>query len=178
MAPDKALDQSRILRLTLSMPLELSLAEQAAVWQRALRARYVSSQMAVEWADKIIADSEQPPVALLDISLGGQSDPADLARYLDPLAQDVEQSPRVVASELALMADALAHDESTAERIAWALRDLCDDRLRAHPWASELFVLPYSWDPTESAWVPTPEQAVARLRAMLPQLRDELASAI
>lgn len=160
------------------MPIVLSLAEQAAVWQRALRARYVTSAMAVEWADNMITSVEKPPAALLDISLGASSDPADLAGILDALTQDLGESRRVIAGQLELMADVLARDESRAEKIAWALRDLSDGALRGHPWAAELYVLPYSWDPTESGWVPTREEAVARLRVMVPRLRDEFASAV
>jgi hypothetical protein len=104
------------------------LRSEAAVIKRALHWRCVTAPEAASWADVWITRLDDPPPALIDLSLATRAPEADAADLLEPLARDVAAA-ELVPETLGLLARTLAHHPERLDLICAALWDLSFERL-------------------------------------------------
>jgi len=99
------------------------LTAEATVIKRALHWRCITSAEAAAWADAWIAKLDDPPAALLDLSLSSRSLEADTASLLEPLTRSAITS-ELVPETLGMLAQVLVRHPDRLDPVCAALWDL------------------------------------------------------
>lgn len=97
----------------------MGLRDEAAELALAVELGFDSVAEAVDWADGHIAALDQPPYALIEVSLAAQSHPHDVAQLLHTLAGVA--APEALRRLIARMISALDEGHAKAEKIGGVL---------------------------------------------------------